>query len=573
MRLGAVARRDHEGHDHHMVTAQHRPGGEQHHDPRQQRQVRVPRLRQRHLPVAAHDEGEERADDGDAAPAETAVPDPQRRRHGGEMDGDRRRLERPRRRAEGAVGGGEQVEAERARMAALVGEGPDAAGEPDERGVGAEHVTDSVLGHRQVENRVPLRSPQRDECDEQGEADDGGGGGDRSTGVPLGGAGQPRQPGGGTACWSGRAASRSRSGDRTGRVLTARYPSTPADGARICPRAAPTDRCPDRHGGRHGRVPPAGDRRAAVGPVRARSVHERLLRRPGAGTVRGHLDVPADVVAIEGFVVDGETHLYYGLAPALARLPIAAVTDGGERPPGGGQPARRARRGVPRRCPPAAAGPARPRHRRPGAVVAVDDWWLRRGGRAVHAAAVAVVASDRVPRGRALGCGAGAARVRPHHRVVGVETDGGPPVVVRGRCGGTLDPRFVRDRTAPRARRPGGGRRRSAGTGGWPGGWRLRRPSPCCCTRRSTWPASTRRSACRSTSRCSTTSPPSDGRPSPPTTARCSASSSSRPPPCSTCGLTRSRHERWRHGSRGTGGRTSSATSRSTPSTARPRSP
>ena len=42
---------------------------------------------------------------------------------------------------------------------------------------------------------------------------------------------------------------------------------------------------------------------------------------------RGHLDVPRDVVAIEGFVVDGETHLYYGLAPALVRLPIAAVIE------------------------------------------------------------------------------------------------------------------------------------------------------------------------------------------------------------------------------------------------------
>ena len=42
---------------------------------------------------------------------------------------------------------------------------------------------------------------------------------------------------------------------------------------------------------------------------------------------RGHLDVPVDVVGIEGFVVDGKTHVYFGLAPALARLPIAAVTD------------------------------------------------------------------------------------------------------------------------------------------------------------------------------------------------------------------------------------------------------
>ena len=41
---------------------------------------------------------------------------------------------------------------------------------------------------------------------------------------------------------------------------------------------------------------------------------------------RGHVDVPADVAGVEGFVVDGETHLYYGIVPAVARLPISAIT-------------------------------------------------------------------------------------------------------------------------------------------------------------------------------------------------------------------------------------------------------
>jgi hypothetical protein len=41
----------------------------------------------------------------------------------------------------------------------------------------------------------------------------------------------------------------------------------------------------------------------------------------------GHLDVPAGVAGIEGYVVGGRTHFYYGITPALARLPIAAVTD------------------------------------------------------------------------------------------------------------------------------------------------------------------------------------------------------------------------------------------------------
>ncbi|MGH9120195.1 MAG: hypothetical protein ACRD0A_20705, partial [Acidimicrobiales bacterium] len=42
---------------------------------------------------------------------------------------------------------------------------------------------------------------------------------------------------------------------------------------------------------------------------------------------RGRLAVPAEVVGIEGYLVDGETHLYYGLVPALSRLPVAAFTD------------------------------------------------------------------------------------------------------------------------------------------------------------------------------------------------------------------------------------------------------
>jgi len=42
---------------------------------------------------------------------------------------------------------------------------------------------------------------------------------------------------------------------------------------------------------------------------------------------RGHLHVPAEVAGIEGFLVDGKVQLYYGIVPALARLPVAAVTD------------------------------------------------------------------------------------------------------------------------------------------------------------------------------------------------------------------------------------------------------
>lgn len=42
----------------------------------------------------------------------------------------------------------------------------------------------------------------------------------------------------------------------------------------------------------------------------------------------GRLDVDPEVAGIEGFVHDGRTQLYFGLVPAILRLPLAAVTDG-----------------------------------------------------------------------------------------------------------------------------------------------------------------------------------------------------------------------------------------------------
>ena len=41
---------------------------------------------------------------------------------------------------------------------------------------------------------------------------------------------------------------------------------------------------------------------------------------------RGHLAVDPAVASIEGFVHDGQVHFYYGIVPALARLPISAFT-------------------------------------------------------------------------------------------------------------------------------------------------------------------------------------------------------------------------------------------------------
>jgi hypothetical protein len=42
--------------------------------------------------------------------------------------------------------------------------------------------------------------------------------------------------------------------------------------------------------------------------------------------LHGHLDVPADTAGIEGFRIGDKTYLYYGLVPALLRLPVVAVT-------------------------------------------------------------------------------------------------------------------------------------------------------------------------------------------------------------------------------------------------------
>ncbi len=42
----------------------------------------------------------------------------------------------------------------------------------------------------------------------------------------------------------------------------------------------------------------------------------------------GRLDVPLDVVGLEGFVIDGRTQIYFGLSPAVLRIPFVAWGDG-----------------------------------------------------------------------------------------------------------------------------------------------------------------------------------------------------------------------------------------------------
>ena len=47
----------------------------------------------------------------------------------------------------------------------------------------------------------------------------------------------------------------------------------------------------------------------------------------GRAIGRGGLSVPAEVAGIEGFRIGDETHLYFGIAPALARLPVVVWSD------------------------------------------------------------------------------------------------------------------------------------------------------------------------------------------------------------------------------------------------------
>ena len=43
--------------------------------------------------------------------------------------------------------------------------------------------------------------------------------------------------------------------------------------------------------------------------------------------LHGHLDVPANVAGIEGFEINGKTQIYFGIGPALMRLPLSGVSD------------------------------------------------------------------------------------------------------------------------------------------------------------------------------------------------------------------------------------------------------
>ena len=46
----------------------------------------------------------------------------------------------------------------------------------------------------------------------------------------------------------------------------------------------------------------------------------------GHALLHGHLAVPTGSVSFEGFVIDGRTYVYFGLFPAVLRLPVLLVT-------------------------------------------------------------------------------------------------------------------------------------------------------------------------------------------------------------------------------------------------------
>lgn len=46
----------------------------------------------------------------------------------------------------------------------------------------------------------------------------------------------------------------------------------------------------------------------------------------GRALLHGHLAVPAGSLSFEGFVVGGHTYEYFGLVPALLRMPVLLIT-------------------------------------------------------------------------------------------------------------------------------------------------------------------------------------------------------------------------------------------------------
>ena len=158
--------------EHPAIAVEHTPGAHEGDQPQQEGEVGVPRVGQHLQSVSADGEGQDRRHrHGDHGPS-PPVGDPEDERGGRRADHHAGQLHAPGRRSDQPVDRGDEIEAPRARVAALVGEAPDPSRQPDQRRVGRPDVAHPELGHRHVEHRVPGalaqhhgRHQQRDDHD------------------------------------------------------------------------------------------------------------------------------------------------------------------------------------------------------------------------------------------------------------------------------------------------------------------------------------------------------------------------------------------------------------------------
>ena len=166
--LQAEARGEDEDGQRGEVVAPHRPHRDEEDEPPHHREVRVPRLGEDVRPVEREQRGRARR----PTPTSTGVP-PRRRAIQSASDAamtlsvavaaSSAQVLPPNSLRER----GEGPEAQRAGMAPLLAERADAAGQPDERRIGAEHVAHPQRGVREVERREPRRVGQGDERDDE----------------------------------------------------------------------------------------------------------------------------------------------------------------------------------------------------------------------------------------------------------------------------------------------------------------------------------------------------------------------------------------------------------------------
>ena len=150
-----------------MIARNNRPGGQQDDDPRDQRQVRVPGLGQHREPIATDEKCHDQRHHDHAHSLRSTVSNPEREPDPQRLHECRRRFHRPCRTAEHPVSRRKQPEAERTRVAALVGELADSTGQTNQRSLPRSDIANAELGHCQVEYGVPRALRQRDHRNEQ----------------------------------------------------------------------------------------------------------------------------------------------------------------------------------------------------------------------------------------------------------------------------------------------------------------------------------------------------------------------------------------------------------------------